>query len=68
MKYLFFLFLAIPSSILFAQTPEISLSKGLVIKESCRITPGKYAIAPTSEKETCITVSGENLVDRFPEC
>ncbi|MBC7778232.1 MAG: right-handed parallel beta-helix repeat-containing protein [Phycisphaerae bacterium] len=50
---------------LFAQTTEISLSKGLIINESCKVTTGNYAIASSAEKEACITISGENLVIDF---
>ncbi len=48
-----------------AQTTEISLSKGLTISESCKIATGNYTIAPSAEKEACITISGENLVIDF---
>ncbi|MFN0216754.1 MAG: right-handed parallel beta-helix repeat-containing protein [Saprospiraceae bacterium] len=63
-KYLL-LFGTVFPTLLFAQTSEITLSKGLIITESCKIMPGKYAIPASSEKETCITISGENLVVDF---
>lgn len=62
MKYRWLSFLAVLPSFVFAQ---ISLSNGLILTESCKVTPGKYAISPASEKEACITISGENLVIDF---
>ncbi|MFN0176941.1 MAG: right-handed parallel beta-helix repeat-containing protein [Saprospiraceae bacterium] len=65
MRNLWHIFLAALPSFIFAQIPEIPLSKGLIITESCKVAPGKYVIAPTPEKETCIIISGENLVIDF---
>lgn len=65
MKNLWLIFLAALPPFLLAQTPEISLSKGLTITESCKIVPGNYTITPTSEKDGCITISGETLVVDF---
>lgn len=72
MKYLpFFLLFAIGLS---AQNPEIELKKGLVIKQSCRIKPGVYALAgdtaevyrpnvafAASLAKAVIVISGNNL-------
>ncbi len=65
MKSLWLLFLALLPTFLFAQISEISLSKGMVITESCKVVPGNYPLFPTTEKETSITISGENLVIDF---
>jgi hypothetical protein len=49
---------------LLAQTPEIPLTKGLRIEQSCKVITNLYEI-PVSANETCITISGENLVIDF---
>jgi len=48
-----------------AQTTEIILYKGLIISESGKVATGNYTLLPDSEKEPCITISGENLVIDF---
>jgi parallel beta-helix repeat protein len=79
MRRLLLLFFIFPN-LLFSQTPEIILIKGLTIKESCRIKPGTYALSgdtadvflpstlqpsnPLTFKPV-ITISGENLVVDF---
>jgi len=65
MKIFCLLLLALLPACLLAQTSEISLTKGLIIKESCKILPGNYSISLSSEKEPGITISGENLVIDF---
>lgn len=65
MKSLWLLFVLALPQLLFAQTPEIRLSNGLIIKESCKIVPEPYTLIPGSDKEACITISGENLVIDF---
>ena len=65
MRNLWFIFLTALPSFLFAQSLEISLSKGLVINESCKVTPGTYFLSSPSQKEPCIIISGENLVIDF---
>ncbi|MDO8368382.1 MAG: right-handed parallel beta-helix repeat-containing protein [Saprospiraceae bacterium] len=60
-----FLFTALLPTLLFAQIPEISLSKGLIINESCKVATDDYTIIPSAETEGCITISGENLVIDF---
>ncbi len=59
------IFLTFLPALLFAQTSEISLSKGLIITTSCKIAAGNYAIPGTNEPGACITISGENLVVDF---
>jgi parallel beta-helix repeat protein len=66
--------------LLVSQTPEIYLTKGLIIKESCRVKPSVYALSgdtadvfsPSTFKlsnlqtfKPIITISGENLVVDF---
>ncbi|HAD11705.1 MAG TPA: hypothetical protein DCF33_04615 [Saprospirales bacterium] len=50
--------------ILLAQTPEIPLTKGLRIEQSCNIAATVYDIS-VAANETGITISGENLVIDF---
>jgi parallel beta-helix repeat protein len=76
----FLLSLLVFPSLIFAQTPEIPLTKGLTIKESCRIKPGVYNFSgdtadvfdPQTRKpgdpltfNPVVTISGENLVVDF---
>lgn len=65
MRHCWFLVFFLLSETIQAQLPDIPLSKGLVITQSCKITPGNYALGLHTEKETCITISGENLVVDF---
>lgn len=46
---------------LWAQTPEIPLSKGLIIKTSCQILPGKYALPTDADTPFAITIEGNDL-------
>jgi parallel beta-helix repeat protein len=75
MRRILFLVFILPN-LLFSQTPEISLTKGLIIKESCRIKPGVYALSGDTADlflkppnlqtfKPVITISGENLVVDF---
>ncbi|MBN8678530.1 MAG: right-handed parallel beta-helix repeat-containing protein [Chitinophagales bacterium] len=52
--------------ILHAQIPEVTLSKGMLLEQSCTIRPGIYELA-VADKETCITISGNNLVVDFKQ-
>ncbi len=65
MKYLWFVLLSALPALVLAQTPEIGLSKGLIITESCKIAKGIYVLPLASENEVGITISGENLVVDF---
>ncbi|MCE7922822.1 MAG: hypothetical protein DYG98_07180 [Haliscomenobacteraceae bacterium CHB4] len=67
-------------SFLFAQTPEITLTQGLVINKSCRVKPGPYALSgdtadvffPSTRQPAnpltfrpVVTISGDNLTVDF---
>lgn len=67
MKSLCLLLLVTIPAVLFAQTPEIGLSKGLIIKDSCTVLKGVYSIASTAEADPGILISGENLVVDFQD-
>jgi len=72
MRPVLLLFVVFPNW-LFAQTPEVALVKGLIIKESCRIKPAPYNLqgdtadvflrSYTFQKSVTavVTISGENL-------
>ena len=70
MRGLFLLLSFAASSFLTAQSPEISLKKGLVIKESCRIKPAPYQLSGDTAdvfireytfRQPVITIQGNNL-------
>jgi len=80
MRRLFCLSLLLAPYLLFAQTPEITLSKGLTISRSCKIKAETYSLAgdpadvfssDTSKKSVTalakpvITISGDNLTIDF---
>ncbi len=76
MRLFFLLLLFCGSSILRAQTPEIILSKGLVISQSCTVKSDKYALAgepsdvfalpvDLASVAPVILISGENITVDF---
>ena len=49
-------------ALLSAQTPEIPLTRGMKITASCRIKPGKYALAADSTAPAAVcTIEGDNI-------
>jgi parallel beta-helix repeat protein len=60
----FALFLLFLPKFLFAQTPEIPLTAGLLIEQSCKIKPGGYLFA-APQTGGVVTISGENITVDF---
>ena len=63
-RFCFLLVEVLPISLL-AQTPEIRLTKGLIITESSVVAKDNYSLLSSSENDICITISGESLVIDF---
>jgi hypothetical protein len=63
-RFCFLLVAVLPINLL-AHPPEIRLTKGLVITESCVVAKDNYSLLSSTEKDICITISGENLVVDF---
>lgn len=66
MKRIFQALAFVSPVILHAQIPEVTLLKGMLLEQSCNIRPGIYELA-VADKETCITISGNNLVVDFKQ-
>lgn len=65
MRKIWLTVLAFLPQFLLAQIPEITLSKGLIIKESCKIVSGAYPIVAGTDGLPCLLISGENIVVDF---
>ena len=65
MKSLWLIMSAILPTVLFAQIPEITLVKGVVITQSCKIAPGNYLLVSNPDLGGAVTIHGENLVIDF---
>lgn len=59
------LLLGLSPFLLNAQTPEITLTKGLIIKHSCRITPGKYTLLTDENQSAALIIEGNDLTIDF---
>jgi hypothetical protein len=63
MKHFWLSLLIFLPALVLAQVPEITLTPGLVIEQSCKILPGNYALPGTASGAVVIT--GENITVDF---